>query len=412
MAGHGINSVRLPINYIHFVAGQPELKSALSGTEFEKHADVYQGAWGRIVKAIETARQHNIGVLVDLHGVPGGQNKDSHCGKSDGKVGLWHGIHSASHRKTTIQILVALAGAVGGYENVIGLELMNEPENNSGLETFYVEAIRAIRSSGGAGASLPLYLGDGWNTAHYAKFVAEHSGAGNTLVLDHHLYRCFTPQDHKTPAHEHARGLDVQSNGHTAGWLKDMSRQAQGSIIIGEWSAALNPHSLQGNAQEGQKAFAMAEWQAFEHFTAGYYFWTLKKEGGPDAGWCLYTAMEQGIMPPSLNPMQAFGRQGRSPQELQQMCDDTMKSYYQSHTQYWDKKGGKFDHDCYVDGFRSAWQDSLAIYSHNGAEMGLMNAAAKLRLASYEQSKDHKVTWEFEHGYMQGAAAFKEAVLP
>lgn len=42
--------------------------NALAGTDFEPVADVYEGAWPRIVRAINWAAKYRLGVLVDLHG--------------------------------------------------------------------------------------------------------------------------------------------------------------------------------------------------------------------------------------------------------------------------------------------------------------------------------------------------------
>lgn len=75
MASQGINTVRLPISYYHFCPGSGH-KNLMDGTEYDKYAEVYQGAWSRIERAIQTAAQHNIGVLVDLHSAPGAQNTD------------------------------------------------------------------------------------------------------------------------------------------------------------------------------------------------------------------------------------------------------------------------------------------------------------------------------------------------
>ena len=56
MKAHGINSVRIPILYPHFLAGNPKHKKLLKGTEYGPYDFVYEGAWKRIVKAIEKAR--------------------------------------------------------------------------------------------------------------------------------------------------------------------------------------------------------------------------------------------------------------------------------------------------------------------------------------------------------------------
>ena len=61
----GINTVRLPIGY--WSLGP----SFCQGTPFEPFSDVYQNSWSRVVRAINSAAEAGIGVLVDLHGAPG-----------------------------------------------------------------------------------------------------------------------------------------------------------------------------------------------------------------------------------------------------------------------------------------------------------------------------------------------------
>ncbi|KAI3624529.1 EXG3 [Malassezia furfur] len=411
MAQHGVNSVRLPIGYFHFLSGadQGRFSSLLKNTEFEKFAPVYQGAWQYILQGIEKARAHNIGVLVDLHGAPGGQNKDGHCGISNSKCSLWHGLHTGKNQRLTIEILVDLAEALAGFDNVIGLELLNEPENNSGLEAFYTKAIAAIRESSVPQArQLPIYLGDAWVTKFYADYVGENTTAGSPLALDHHVYRCFTPQDHNTSAEEHAQNIDPNGDGKTARWLQDVSNKAHGSLIIGEWSGALNPRSFElskiQSKLQARTLWSKAQWMAFERFTAGYYYWTLKKEGGPDPGWCLYTAMEKGSMPPSLDPLQ-----GRRPdlQKIQGILQQELKNSYEGHCHYWDSQvgGSKFEHWRYERGFELAAKDALQ-FIQAGSEIGFSHNLGLLRLAAHEkETGGSKYLWEFQHGYKAGAAA-------
>lgn len=405
MAGHGVSAVRLPINYVHFVAGDSTRAKLLKGTDFASYAEVYEGAWSRIEGAIKKAASHNIGVLIDLHGAPGGQNKDAHSGKSDGKVNFFNGIHAGSNKKTTIKILVELAEAVADYENVIGLELINEPENHSSLEEFYNDAIKAIRSSNNANvARLPLYLGDAWNAHHYAKYVGKNSDAGNPLVSDHHLYRCFTKKDHQTSAEDHARAMDVNHGG-TAKFLSSIADETGGNIIIGEWSAALNPGSLKDcpSKTEAKKAWGMSQWWAYEQFMSGYFYWTLKKEGGPDPGWCFYTAVEKGIMPQNINPLQTSHH--RSPQEMEQACDQVMEPLFRAHSNYWNSHNHQGQHENYKQGFHTAWSDSMS-FLKQGTEPGLKQTLCQLRYSSFEPHGG-KEAWEFEHGYKQGMKAFK-----
>ncbi|PWZ02928.1 glycoside hydrolase [Testicularia cyperi] len=399
MVDHGINTVRIPVGYFHFLAGHPDeqVRSLLKGTDYEKHAPVYQGAYSRIQRAVETAAQRNIGVLIDLHGAPGGQNADGHCGVSGGKAALWS---SQRDQDKTIQILVAMAREYARFENVVGLELINEPKNSGKLQSFYEKAIAQIRAASPEAAALPLYLGDAWDTNHYTGLVGQHSRADNFLVADHHLYRCFTQQDHKTRSEEHAQKLhpgtsphpgDQNGCGETARWVQSMSQRCGRSMIVGEWSAALNPLSLQHlgshEQQRPSKAeFAHNQWKTFDKFCAGYFFWTLKKEGGPDNGWGLYSAVEEGVMPQHLDPHK--GRR-KSAQELESARQGAQQSASAGHEGYWDKqKGGPYEHWRFAEGFNLAWNDSLAfLRADESNEIGFEGQWQKTRTAAHASQK-------------------------
>ncbi|SPC67782.1 related to MTO1 protein involved in mitochondrial tRNA modification [Ustilago sp. UG-2017b] len=108
MVDHGINTVRIPVGYFHFLAGHPneQVRTLMQGTDFENYAQVYQGAYSRIQRAIKSAAGRNVGVLVDLHSAPGGQNADGHCGVAGGKAALWN---SRDDQQKTIEILKAMA---------------------------------------------------------------------------------------------------------------------------------------------------------------------------------------------------------------------------------------------------------------------------------------------------------------
>lgn len=423
MVDHGINTVRIPVGYFHFLAGNPneQLRSLLKGTDYEKYASVYEGAFARIQRAIESAASRNIGVLVDLHGAPGGQNADGHSGVSGGKAALWN---SKSDQHKTIEILKGMAAEYARCDNVVGLELLNEPKNSGKLQSFYDDAIGQIRSVSTEAASLPLYLGDGWDTNHYTGYVGQRAGSNNFLVVDYHLYRCFTPQDHSMRCEEHARKLNPGTSPHaankdgcgeTAAWLQNMAERCGGSLIIGEWSAALNPSSLQhlggGDQQRSAKSeFAYNQWKSFDKFCAGYFFWTLKKEGAPDSGWCFYSAVEKGVLPQHLDPLRGHRK---SIQELESARQNAQESALSSHTGYWDKqKGGPYEHWRFADGFNLAWSDSIEFMKADQSnEIGFIGQWQKVRTAAHAQAKGQsKMLWEFEHGYSQGLSAFKSTM--
>ncbi|CAO1615145.1 unnamed protein product [Parajaminaea phylloscopi] len=403
LQSQGINTVRLPISYYHFLAGHPDnsVRSLMEGTEYEKYAEVYTGAWARIERAIKTANQHNIGVLVDLHSAPGAQNTDGHSGLSSGKAGLWS---SSRHQKRTVSILAALAKALGTHENVVGLELLNEPKNNGDLQSFYESAIKEIRKSS---PDLPLYLGDAWDLNHYSQWVAGQSVAGNFLVVDHHLYRCFTAEDHSTAAGDHAARIHPSKGGPTSSFLREASNKLGGSLIIGEWSAALNPKSLQGRSQgECQAEWAQAQAAAYAAYAGGSFFWTLKKEGPPDAGWCLYSAREQAVLPPGLG--RASGANSSS--DLDARGQQAGAEKLNDHRNYWNSRGSAGDHQAFADGWSQGWRDSQS-FASNGGNIGFYGQWSKERAEAWaRQGCDRGQVWEFEHGCAQAINTFNDTL--
>lgn len=411
LASTGINTVRIPFGYYHFLPGQADksVQDLISGTEYEKYASVYVGAWSRIEKAIQIAAQHGIGVLVDLHGAPGGQNSDDHCG-SGGKPELWDGMSSSKNQKKTIAILVALAKAVSQYDNVVGLELLNEPKNNGRLQGFYEDAIKEIQKAGGPAVSLPLYLGDAWDLNHYSNWASSQANAGTFLVVDHHLYRCFTKEDHSTSASEHARRVHPSGNGPTHNMLKGASSKLGGSLIVGEWSSALNPGSLQGQDQHAaQKEWGQAQLAQFTSSLGGNFYWTLKKEGSQDAGWCLYTAIEQGVIPANVGRIA-----GNTPPPSDEHAQQAHKQAHSAHTDYWNKNGAPGDHNQFSQGFQQGWQDAASFYGNTQNIIGFTGQWAKVRTEAWKRTAGGdaaETAWEFEHGCQQAVAAFNAALV-
>lgn len=424
MVDHGINTVRIPVGYFHFLAGHPNesVRALIKDTDYERYAPIYAGAFSRIQRAIEFTASRNVGVLVDLHGAPGGQNSDAHCGVSDGKAALWD---SPANQQKTIEILKAMASEYARFENVVGLELINEPKNSGSLSSFYDQAITQVRSVSPEVAALPLYIGDAWDTNYYTGFVGQRASASNFLVTDHHLYRCFTAQDLATRVEDFARKLNPGTSplptnsdgaGETAVWLKDMSNRCGGSLVVGEWSAALNPASLQYlSTEEQQRAakaeYAFNEWKSFDKFCAGYFFWTLKKEGAPDTGWGFYSAVERGVLPQHLDPHRG---QRKSVQELEAARQAAQDAALASHANYWDQQsGGPYEHWRFSEGYSLAWTDSVEFLKANESnEIGFTGQWQKTRTAAHAQAKGQGSTmiWEFEHGYNQGLAGFKSAL--
>ena len=127
LASIGINTVRLPIGYWSL---GPDF---VQDTPYADVADVYQNSWSRIVRTINLAGSVGIGVLVDLHGAPGSQNGQQHSGVSDGATNLFD---SPMCINQTITVLSYLMQQLAYVTNVVGIQVLNEPQNVDSLPDF------------------------------------------------------------------------------------------------------------------------------------------------------------------------------------------------------------------------------------------------------------------------------------
>jgi aryl-phospho-beta-D-glucosidase BglC (GH1 family) len=127
LASIGINTVRLPIGY--WSLGP----SFCHNTPFAAVADVYRNSWPRIVRTINMAGESGIGVLVDLHGAVGSQNGQPHSGISDGATNLFD---DPSNVQQTIAVLSFLMQKLSNVTNVVGIQILNEPQNVPELPDF------------------------------------------------------------------------------------------------------------------------------------------------------------------------------------------------------------------------------------------------------------------------------------
>ncbi|GFZ42614.1 hypothetical protein JCM24511_00331 [Saitozyma sp. JCM 24511] len=392
----GFNSVRIPIGYYHLAAPCPEV---LNHTDFEPYRDVFSGAWPRIEKAIQTAASHGLGVLVDLHGAAGGQNTQGHSGTSAGQAKLWS---KDAHLKSTSAALRFLASHLHSNLSVVGLQLINEPEDNRALEGWYKSILSELRSI--VPAEFPLYVGDAWNADKFASWVGSR---GDFVVLDTHVYRAFTDGDKRMTGEQHAHKLRTQDT-------NDFGRQseaAKGSLVVCEWSGALD-HGIYGNAPDTEKdrqsrMFVAAELEVFEKHMAGWWWWTYKSVNWM-AGWSARNASQAEILPAKLSR----SYKGPPPQGKK---DQALNQAHESHKSYWASHGGSPNPAVFAPGFSKGWDDALMFLTAPGGphEMGFIHQWASRRMVEYEagQGQLGKAAWEWEHGFAQGVKECGDACL-
>ncbi|CEH14860.1 hypothetical protein CBOM_02676 [Ceraceosorus bombacis] len=279
LAAQGINSIRLPIGYWsvgpYFTRNSP----------FLAYQDVYARSWRYVARAINWAAKYDMGVLVDLHGAYGSQNGQPHSGLSDGNIEFYNDYNMG----LTTDLLVWLAKEISDVTNVIGIQLLNEPQDRPNLWPWYRKAMDAMRAASPEAKTVPLYFHNAFNLDKGSQFTATRK---DFVVQDHHAYYVYTSSDQSTTAKGHTKAL----NGGITTWFNKNSDISRRNLIVGEWSCALAPSSLAKSStpQQDQTAFCEAQRKLYTDATAGWAFWSYKLEGcSNNGGWCFQQAAKQ-----------------------------------------------------------------------------------------------------------------------
>jgi glucan 1,3-beta-glucosidase len=271
LADHGVNSVRLPVGY--WVA--------------EENPPFITG-WETVDWAFRTAKENGLSVLLDLHGVPGSQNGWDHSGRQ-GAIAWPEGKENIAH---SLRVIEDLAARCKHYNNLLGIELVNEPRDSVPLEilkSYYQEGYQRVRSQLGKERAA-VVIHDSFRAFAWDNFML--AADYDNVILDTHLYQCFSDQDRQrdiggqleVAAVERKQQLDKMQKNH--------------ACIVGEWSLGLPSKSLDGldslARDAAMRAFGAAQLVSYEA-TRGWYFWTYRTEDG--GGWSLRECMNRGWLP-------------------------------------------------------------------------------------------------------------------
>ena len=271
LATHGINSVRLPVGY--WVAEEnPPFITGLATMD----------------RAFKAAKANGLSVLLDLHGLPGSQNGWDHSGRK-GALG-WH--TSKENIDHSLHVIENLAVHCKDFDNLLGIELVNEPREEVPLDilqSYYREGYARIRKHL-SHERAAVVIHDGFRPHQWADFMPR--ADDNNVLLDTHLYQCFSDQDHQ-------RDIQGQLQVATVDRKSQLDKmQQQHDCIVGEWSLGLPPKSLQGldavARDAAMRAFGAAQLVSYES-TRGWYFWNYRTE--PGGGWNFRDCVRRGWLP-------------------------------------------------------------------------------------------------------------------
>ncbi|KAK9461717.1 glycoside hydrolase superfamily [Lipomyces oligophaga] len=215
MQAAGLNHVRIPVGYWAFMLmdGDPYVQGQLTYLE----------------QALQWAREANIKVWIDIHGMPGSQNGFDNSGLRDNYA--WQTEPNYSFSFQVLDAAITRYSAAQWNDVVTAIQPVNEPLgtvlNDDEIRSFYLSAYSELRDTAGSDIVLAIhdaFLGmTSWNGfMTYPDYY--------NVILDHHSYQVFD---------QGQIAMDITA--HVASACSDGALMAQTNLwsVMGEWSAAL-----------------------------------------------------------------------------------------------------------------------------------------------------------------------------
>ncbi|KAF1919151.1 glycoside hydrolase superfamily [Ampelomyces quisqualis] len=404
-------TVRLPIGYFDLPGSR-----FTRGTPFEQYAHVYTGAWHSIRSLISRLRKRSIGVLLDLHALPGGANGQEHSGTNSGRAELWN---SASNRALGVLCCQFLARDAQTASGIVGIQLANEAEWNApAMYEWYDQCISAVSA---IDPTIPVIISDGWNLAK----AIEYSLRKNSLdperptapvVIDTHYYWAFTDNDKKkSPQQVTSEVLTKLSE--LDGKEGSVVDRGATQVLVGEYSCVLTQDSwAKCNAtskEECVAAFGQAQSKRYQQRAGGSFFWTWKMDWMPGGEWGFVAQSNAGNI---VAPKHALLTQHERVRVLQKAIrerDSRMHGALDQHIAHWTRADpkGNYEHEKYEYGWKVGYQDAFAFLQGRttpGDRIGMLELWILKRLR--ESGYPGGFTWLFEQGLRKGIQDFYSAV--
>ncbi|KAF4448681.1 hypothetical protein F53441_7935 [Fusarium austroafricanum] len=114
-ASLGLNCIRIPFNYRHFIDDMDPDNYKQSGFDW-------------LDRCVDICARHNLYAVLDMHAVPGGQNQDWHSDSGLSRAAFWD---FKDHQDRAIKLWLALAAHYKGNPVIAGYNLLNEPADES-----------------------------------------------------------------------------------------------------------------------------------------------------------------------------------------------------------------------------------------------------------------------------------------
>ncbi|KAK4964264.1 Glucan 1,3-beta-glucosidase 3 [Elasticomyces elasticus] len=401
-------SIRLPIGY--FTLGPAYCQH----TPFAQAAQVYTNAWAAVKELVSRARSRGIGTLLDFHALPGGANGGDHSGTNSGKAELW-GNHS--NLDLALRCLLFIANEAKAWDGVIGIQLCNEADHGAnGIYAFYDSALAQM---GQIDKTMPIYISDAWDLGQASAYCngknSLSTGVANPLLVDTHLYWCFSDADKaRTPQQI------CQDVGEKLSVLKDGNVVDHGAcqVVVGEYSCVLAEDCWARCGGDSKadlvNAFGQTQSQRYQDKAGGSFFWTYRMDWMDGGEWGFAQQTQSGaIKPPASLALGNPDVQSRI-SNAQANQNSRMQATVSAHYQYWDTNHpGNYEHWRYENGWKVGFADAQAFFGSRvsgglqgtgGDKIGCLDIWVKKRIV--ESGMAGPFVWEFEQGLRHGVRDF------
>lgn len=222
IAAAGLNHVRLPIGYWAFevAPGEPFI----------------QGQLPYLTKAVTWAQNHNLKLIVDLHGAPGSQNGFDNSGQKKSFPG-WHS--SSSNIARTNAIIKRIASMFATQTSTVPvIAPLNEPAGFDGqavldaTRQYWFDSYGNIRFPFGTSqqGNTVVLIHDAFQPlSFWADFMDPPHWEG--VAMDTHIYQMFSVAENQMSQSQH-----IQTACNKASSLSSFHLWT----IVGEWTPAAN----------------------------------------------------------------------------------------------------------------------------------------------------------------------------
>lgn len=314
-----------------------------------------------LVRFVGWARQYEIEVWLDVHTAPGSQNGFDNSGQllPDAPT-CQHWITSPANVGRSLKAIGDIAQAVMDdnlRDVVTGVGVLNEPTADcdaTEIRRFNNEALKTVRSV--MGEDTAVYMADSFNATTWNNGWWTDEDEFTNTFLDSHYYHVFDSQERGLSPRQHIAYTCAKLARETASCCyRDAPRNTQPSRgisrIVGEWSASFDTlvveklRDVMANIHDHHEALEMdrklskerreflrnhveAQMVAFESaqtgVSSGWFYWTLKTEGGAFAEWDFLRGLREEWIPvlpaPQIDAESAFG----TCQQIAQRTKDDM----------------------------------------------------------------------------------------